>query len=498
MEDHIKKIDNYQLKITQKMKGKLVAKALENLIGKTPTNQQVAYVYSLLRVRNQKAQDNEPNDYLQIPVEYLFVLMTPFSVEDYNTKLKFKKYMATVTKETIEPLLDFISVTGHGEGYCRRFMLGEELMEEIKEELVKLMNGECDDLAFAKPDLNVGLKPAAWGGRCLRSNQLPEVTKKAWEKLRDSKFVFDLKLFNSAEGRKFNRSLNLSQDQQEAFLSALDDIRETNEPQYHGSFYIQGPGRLHTSGGPMALTSKIRKHYVKPTNKANKVMEMDLKCAQLIILCDILQASETKEQILSIIRTDSIWKHIGPATLPKEVKKVIIYGFCFGAKMSELPFLATQKAEKKLGYRFNVTKEIVNSCFEGILKPLVELRDSWLADYTIDKIEAGEIEKVIHTNALGLKFNLNKETSEYKTEVKKGKVNNSKIGGKLLSHLAQGAEQLIIQRLIGEQINENILTYSYDGLSLEVEPTKVTEVQERLTSWLAQEFPDSLLEFEVY
>ncbi|MEH2392734.1 MAG: hypothetical protein V7K21_14130 [Nostoc sp.] len=497
MEDFIKKIDNYQLKITQKMKGRLVAKALENLIGKTPTNQQVTYIYSLLRVRNQKAKENEPTDYLQIPVEYLFALMTPFSAEEY-TKLKFKKYMATITKETIDPLLDFISVTGHGEGYCRRFMIGEELMEEIKEELTKLIEGEDDESVFAKPDLNVGLKPAAWGGRCLRSNQLPGVTKKAWEKLRDSKFVFDLKLFKSREGRKFNRSLELSVDQKEAFVSALDDIRETNEPQYHGSFYIQGPGRLHTSGGPMALSSKIRKHYIKPTYKSNKVMEMDLKCAQLIILCNILQASETKEQILGIIKTSSIWKHIGPATLPKEVKKVIIYGFCFGAKMSELPFLATQKAEKKLGYKFTVTKEIVNSCFEGILKPLVELRDEWLTNYTIDKIEAGKVDQVIYTNALGLKFNLKKETTEYKNEVKKGKINNSKIGGKLLSHLAQGAEQLIIQRMIGEQIGENIITYSYDGISLEVEPAKVEEIKGRLTNWLNKEFPDSILEFEVY
>lgn len=492
-----RKINKYQFEITQKRMGKLIANVLENLTGQVPTNQQVTYVYSLFRVRNQKAQENEPNDYLQIPVQYLFALMTPFSADDYN-KLKFKNYMSTVTKESIDPLRNFISVTGHGEGYCRRFMIGEELMTEIKEELTRLIYGEEDDLVLAKPNLKVGLKPAAWGGMCLRSNELPEVTKKAWEKLRDSKFVFDFDLFCSREGRKFNSSLKLSEDQIEALISALDNIRETNEPQFHGSFYIQGPGRLHTVGGAMVLTTKIRKHYVKPTDRTNKILEMDLKCAQLSILCDILQAPEIKEQILGIIKSESIWKHIGPANLPKEVKKVIIYGFCFGARMSELPFLATQKAEKKLGYKFLVTKERVNSCFEGILKPLVVLRDEWLENYTIDKIEAGEVGKVIHTNALGLKFNLNKETIEYKNEINKGKINNLKIGAKLLSHLAQGAEQLIIQRMIGEQINENILTYSYDGLSIEVEPAKVEGVKGRLTNWLAQEFPDSLLEFEVY
>ncbi|ULP73420.1 hypothetical protein [Nodularia sphaerocarpa] len=497
MQDFIKKIDKYQLKITQKLRGKLVAKVLENLMGYAPSNQQVTYVYCLLRVRTQKAKDCEPNDYLQIPVEYLFSLMTPFPVQEYS-KTTFQKYMASVTKETIEPLVSFISVTKHNENYCRRFMIQEELMTGIKEELIRMIDGEDDDMHFAKPDLNVGLKPAKWGGRCLDSNKLPEVTRKAWEKLKESRFVFDLKLFQSRDGRNFNRSLKLSDDQREALFSCLDDIRETNEPQYHGSFYIQGPGRLHTVGGPMAMMTAIRKHYIKPCVKGNKIMEMDLKCAQLIILCDILQASESKQQILEIIKSGSIWKHIGPPTLPKEVKKVIIYGFCFGAKMSELPFLATQKAEKKLGYKFTVTKEIVNSCFTGILQPLVELRDKWLDNYTISKIEAGEVDKLIHENALGLKFNLNKETQEYKNALTKGKVNNSKIGAKLLSHLAQGSEQLIIQRLIGEQLNENILTYSYDGLTIEVESSKVDEVKKRLTTWLLTEFPDSLLEFEVY
>ncbi|WP_392533698.1 hypothetical protein [Nostoc sp. C117] len=313
-----------------------------------------------------------------------------------------------------------------------------------------------------------------------------------------AKFVFDWKLYDSREGKTFNRNLNLNDDQYIALSSALDDIRESNAPQYHGKFYIQGPGRFHTSGGAMALLREIRRHYVKPTNKSNKVLELDLKCAQLLILFDILGAEDTKQQIVSIIRDGSIWKHIGPATLHKQVKKVIIYGFCFGANMHELPYIASKKATKELGYKVSVTKEIVANCFSGILKPLVILRDEWLANFSVEKIEAGKVDQVIYTNALDLKFSLNKELAQYKEELNGKKVDSFKIGGRLLSHIAQGAEQLIIQRMIGEQIEENILTYSYDGLSLEVEPAKVTEVQARLTSWLAQEFPESLLEFEVY
>ncbi|MEH1802783.1 MAG: hypothetical protein V7L13_27200 [Nostoc sp.] len=409
--------------------------------------------------------------------------------------------MSTVTKKSIEQLANFITVTGHNKGYCRRFMIGDEMMVEIKQEVNKMVNGDYKDkLEYIKPDLNVGLKVAPWGGRCLRIDQLSEVkvSLKAWEKLKVSKFVFDWKLYDSRDGKTFNTNLNLNGDQDIALTSALDDIRETNAPQYHGKFYIQGPGRFHTSGGPMALIREIRKHYVKPTNRSNKVLELDLKCAQLLILCDILGAVETKQQILSIIKDGSIWGHIGPTTLHKQVKKVIIYGFCFGGAMHELPYIASRKATKELGYDVSVTKEIVADCFSGILKPLVALRDEWLANYTVEKIEAGKVDQVIYRNALGLKFSLNKELAQYIEELNGKKADSFKIGSRLLAHLCQGQEQLIIQRMIGEQIQENILTYSYDGLSLEVEPANVTEVQARLTSWLAQEFPESLLEFEVY
>ena len=505
MQDFNKKNDIYQRKIAQKMRGILINKALKNLTGEVPTNQQITYVYALLKVRNQKAQDNEPNDYFPIPVEYLFCLMTYCSAKDYD-KTKHKKYMASVTQQSIDPLSKFITVTKYDEGYCRRFMIGNELMSEIKQELMYLIEGKDElDLNFTKPNVDVGLKPASWGVRkgSLRSNELPEITKKAWEKLKKSRFVFDLQTYESRQGKEFNRTLfsedpKERSDQHEALSAALDDINWSNKPQYHSSFYIQGPGRLHTSGGPMAMMTPFRKHYIKPVSPSNVILEMDLKCAQLLILCDILGASSVKEQILTIINNESIWLHIGPESLPKAVKKVISYGFCFGAKMEELPFLATQKAKKKLGHKYSVTKEIVNSCFEGILKPLVELRDQWLINYSIEKIDAGQVDKIIHTNVLGLKFSLNKECEKYLKEKPKGQANNLKIGAKLLAHYAQGKEQLIIQKMIGEQIEENILTYSYDGITIEVEPTQSEEVKNRLNTWMAKEFPGFILEFENY
>nr|WP_322709088.1 hypothetical protein [Nostoc sp. ChiSLP03a]MDZ8210232.1 hypothetical protein [Nostoc sp. ChiSLP03a] len=368
MKDSIfnKKIDKYQLKITQKTRAKMVAKVLEKLTGNIPITQKVIYVYSLLKIRNEKTRECEPNHYLQVPVEYLFALMTPFSADDYNNKHKnnSQKYMSTVTEKSIEPLANFITVTGSNRGYCRRFMIGDEMMTEIKEEVTRMIDGEYEDeLERIKPNLEVGLKVAAWGNRCLRSNELPEVSVKAWKKLKVSQFVFDWKLFQSREGREFNRSLNLDADQKDALSDCLDYIQESNAPQYHGSFYIQGPGRFHTQCGAMALIREIRRHYVKPTKTSNKVLELDLKCAQLLILCDILGAGEVKQQILSIIKDGSIWGHIGPTSLPKQVKKVIIYGFCFGASLGELPFIASRKATKELGFKVSVTKEIIADCF---------------------------------------------------------------------------------------------------------------------------------------
>jgi hypothetical protein len=198
-----------------------------------------------------------------------------------------------------------------------------------------------------------------------------------------------------------------------------------------------------------------------------------------------------------IIRTDSIWKYIGDKDLPKDIKKIIVYGFCFGAKLSELPYLATRRAKIKYNIDCQVNKAKVEECFTGILKPLLTLRDNWLAQYTSDLIEKPKAVNLVHTNSLGLKFNLRNELDLYKEEIgKKGKLDKFKVASRLLAFYCQGREQSIIQRMINESIDKNIITYSYDGLT--IESNQVDKDYRRLVNWIEESEVEFLLEKEEY
>ena len=490
-----KLIEEYQQKVANRLFGMVIESVLKEL-GVETSPKVIIYVTTLLRISTRKAADCEPTKYLQVPVQYLFSSITPFTSEDYE-KTTFKTYMGKFTRQAINPLKELISVSGYNEDYCRRFEMSEVLITKVQEKWEKIMNYKLPPVELIKCDPNVGIKPAKWGGRELTVKQLPSVTKAAWEKLKKSRFRFDWDLFYSDKGRIFNRSLKLNTYQNIALMSAMDDMQSTSKPQYHDSYFIQGPGRLHTKGGPMAMATPIRKFYVKAANPKNVCLEVDLKCAQLLILCDILGAASVKEQVLEIIKTDSIWKYIEPVTLDKKVKKVIVYGFCFGAKMYELPFLATQKAKMRYNIKYSVSSKDVKSTFSGLLKPLAELRDNWLSQYSLENIEAGKVDNLIHKNALGLEFNLTKEAANYRKN-NRGKLDKLKVASQLLAHYAQGLEQLIIQDMIANCIEENIITYSYDGLTIEVEEDKINKTKDRLQDWLSDNYQEYLLESEVY
>jgi len=343
--------------------------------------------------------------------------------------------------------------------------------------LISAIHHQVDDvlendvpLEVAKFNTTLGVKPAKWGGYCLKVQHLPALTKRAWHKLRESQFRFDVELFNSKEGKLFNKSLNMNEHQKQALIHSLSSVLITSNPQYHDSFYIQNSGRLHTKGGVMNMSSAFRRHYIRPVNPSNHVIEVDLKCAQLLALCDLLGAEDTRQEIIGITRNESIWDYIGNASIPKELKKVIVCGFCFGASVSDLPYLATYRGSIKHNYQQSITKGDVEDCFSGVLHPLLELRDVWMSKYSISNITSGNVDKVIHTNAMGMKFNLNSELTTYKTEVKstKRRLNDLKIASRLLAFFAQGTGQLVAQSLLDSSyVSNNLITYSYDGFSLE-------------------------------
>lgn len=496
MNNYIKKIEEYQSKISSRLNAILIKEVAYQCLGYEITEEQIVYLVQLLKQKRKKEQALEPADYFQIPVQYLFTLVTPFKAEDYS-KFTCTQYMAAFTKNTIEPLAPIVSYTKHDKGYCRRFKVADDFINKLDTYCTDVLEYKEMSPKFERSNVNVGLKVAKWGGPDIKVSELPKVTKTAWDKLKISQFRFDLDLYNSIEGKKFIRSLKLNKYQAKSLIFALSEMRLDSNPQYHDSFYLQRPGRLHTKGGPMALMTKFRKYFIKPIDPVNYCLEVDLKCAQLLVLCDILGAAEVKEQIANIIRTDSIWKYIGNKDLPKDIKKIIVYGFCFGARLSELPYLASRRAKIKYNLDYEVNKAKVEECFTGILKPLLKLRDEWLSQYTSDLIEKPKAVNLIHTNSLGLKFNLKSELESYKVELgTKGRLDRVKIASRLLAFYCQGREQSIIQRMISESIEENIITYSYDGLT--IESIKAEDSYQKLVKWIEREEVGFLLEKEIY
>lgn len=496
MNNYIKKIEEYQSKISSKLNAILIREMAYECLGFELTEEQIVYLVQLLKQKRKKEQALEPADYFQIPVQYLFTLVTPFKAEDYS-KFTCTQYMASFTKNTIEPLAPIVTYTKYDKGYCRRFKMTDDFLNKLDIYCTDVLEYKELSPKFERSNTNVGVKVAKWGGPDIKVSELPKVTKAAWDKLKVSQFRFDLDLYNSAEGKEFIRSLKLNKYQAKSLIFALSEMCLDGKPQYHDSFFLQRPGRLHTRGGPMALMTKFRKHFIKPVDPSNYCLEVDLKCAQLLVLCDILGATEVKEQIADIIRTDSIWKYIGNKDLPKDIKKIIVYGFCFGAKLSELPYLASRRAKLKYNLDYEVNKAKVEECFTGILKPLLKLRDEWLSQYTSDLIEEPKAVNLIHTNSLGLKFNLKSELESYKVEIgTKGRLDKVKVASRLLAFYCQGREQSIIQRMISESIEENIITYSYDGLTLE--SIGIEESYQKLVKWIEKEEVGFLLEKEVY
>ena len=120
-----------------------------------------------------------------------------------------------------------------------------------------------------------------------------------------------------------------------------------------------------------------------------------------------------------------------------------------------------------------------------------------MSDYFLANIEDNKLEKLIYTNSLGLSIDLAKEATDYKS-TNKGRLNNLKTGARLLAHYAQGYEQVIIQSLITECIDNNILTYSYDGLTIEVEDSEVKLSIDKLSNYIESKFQDYSLEFTIY
>lgn len=488
-------ITNYQNKIFYSTRGRYLLKAGYEL-NLELTREQVIYIHAVMVVHNNDCIEYG-KAYTEIPVELLFTLMTPYAATLYKSKNKLThSYMSNITNNCIIPLKDIILFKDKNVGQCRKFAILHKFVEEyymIQQHSFNLILPEIEEKEynyFKKPNRGVGFE---------NLNRLNSLTVKAVNKIRESKFVFDAEFYYSKEGETFIKEGFTTEEKgynsvaHDSLKSCLNKIHtKTSTPQYNRPFHLQDAGRVHTIGGCIQMPKWFRNRFILPVDPNNIRVEFDLKCAQLLILCDLLKEPDLKLKIISILENKgSIWNSIGEPNLSKKIKKIIIYSFCFGAELRHIPFLASREI-KRLGIGNIVDKELVTNCFKGLLEPLLNAREKWLADYKTAKIIKSRNPTLVN-NSLGYKFSLTKKAIDYYGGFESlRKDNSTKVGSQLLAHLCQGEEQYLIQSLIANHVEENILLWAYDGFVLEINPNKVNSVISKLmTNCLAP------LEYEI-
>jgi len=120
-------IQQYQEAFVNNLQSRLIRKATEELTGIELSTEQLMYLTCVLNTRNDYLRNKKASEYIDIPVQYLFHLMTPFTTDDYYKRFS-KEYMAGITHKCIEPLQSVVKHTGYNENYCRKFTISKELI----------------------------------------------------------------------------------------------------------------------------------------------------------------------------------------------------------------------------------------------------------------------------------------------------------------------------------------------------------------------------------
>uniref|UniRef100_B8HWK2 Uncharacterized protein n=1 Tax=Cyanothece sp. (strain PCC 7425 / ATCC 29141) TaxID=395961 RepID=B8HWK2_CYAP4 len=396
------------------------------------------------------------------------------------------------------------------QGRCRQFYV-KPLLTLLERQLFILWR----TLTLQLKDLQVKVsqlprrhhKPAPWGGQFRNLNRLPEVTQQAATLLKSSQYCFSVETFFSHEFGKELAEQGLTFKRVVSLFHALAGIDLHSDPQYHPELTLQGPGRLTTRGGIMLLPKWIRYAVVRPTQPGRVLMELDLRCAHLLLVCDLLGVYHIRDRLLAILDIEGgIWPRLGPANLDKRVKKVIIYGFVYGAEPNSIPYLAQQE----LGYpkdfqpgEERITKATVRAVLScDLLQGLLEARETYL-EALGDQLQSDP--KVELSNALGRKFDLKGEKASVQQDLEQSRAVGKdkqkrlyrKLASKLMAHRLQGMEQVIIQRMMVEALPPYTLNcYSYDGLTYEVEVGGEEQFRTCCETWLRSNFPTMRVEME--
>ena len=422
--------------------------------------------------------EKEPGKWCHpMPVTSLWSFTSPFRASIYNENKSVQKFVgATVTKALDNLYGNDVIYFGHYEvegdlkvrytkGKCRKIGIDSTFIDSYNLVITKRFLKMLDN-NIAAIDPNYRMRPAKRGEN-LRKETTSDITLAVVDKLKKMQFRFNtealcpdvLATIPDIGNRKSTPVI-------ESLVYALNGINiYTNEPQYLGSFHKQDSGRLHTINGAINLSKDYRKLFIAPLVPENKLVDVDLACAQLLILCDILELPELKNLLLKLLaeNNNSIWSSIGNSNTPKAAKKIIVYSFAFGANYSSIAGIATTKLKAKgINYKVTTVKDI-NPIFNELLAPLKEARAKFFEDHSLSKIVGGSTPKIVR-NALGNSFRLYQEGIN---SVGGLEVTEHKLAGRLLAFMAQGAEQAIIQPLI-LKCPYNITTFQYDGFTYEV------------------------------
>ncbi|MBW4483006.1 MAG: hypothetical protein KME14_10720 [Tildeniella torsiva UHER 1998/13D] len=293
-----------------------------------------------------------------------------------------------------------------------------------------------------------------------------------------------------------------------SMLATLSTLDINLEEQYVGSVHMTSCGRLYPEGGGIVnLPKALRWLLVGTPHPYHVLVDIDLKSCQLVALPQILDCPKTLEQVLDVIHGGkSLWEHIAPEGFDlrtgKPALKQLIYAFCFGMQVKCLR-RETNKKLGKLGLDFRFSKrQIADILASPLMAPVVAARESFFQDYSLDAIEERVANKraLVVKNAVGLPFNLREHAKEVRAEYTRP--DQAKVAGQLLAHLAQGAEQLVMQRFVASNIiseanDVHLINYQYDGVTLSVHMDRVNEVLEQCDEWLQQHHPEHKFEAEV-
>jgi hypothetical protein len=456
------------------------------------------------------AKIKEPAYRRSINVGILWSMMSGESFYTYEKNPRAQKFMGVVTREIIDPLWKsrLIKVVPHNRKLhrCRVFDL-KSLAKAVHNPEPKSHMHPFDinyDDGYQLPPVGVGQKrlPLSWSKE---KGKYMDITNATGEYLRNCKFRFEHLAWERIGlywAKKFANIAASSEESRDAIYGSIKNAVEGLDwrmgVQYMGQYRLQGPGRMHTIGGSIAMPKPFRRLFISPVDRNNLVLELDLKSAQLVILSKHLNCQEILKAIRDCNATgNSIWNLIRPegTDIPKRALKVLTYGLCFGARREDLLFLCNKEL-RKTDSKFKFNEKSLDAVLNGFLAPLLRERDAELAKYTSTLLKKKGT-KLRHKNALGLVFDAGKELKAYEkkcAEHGKDPV-ETKIAGRILAHYAQGAEQFIMQSFISSNaMQENILDFSYDGLSIEV-PEEHTHITDRYDAWLQAFDPDHHFEY---